>query len=544
MSDITTNIQQKKIDVKLEKKYINVQMQNYGTRGIPGASAYELAVQHGYIGTEEEWLASLVGPEGPSGPEGPEGPSGPANTLSIGTVTKGDDAEATITGTSPNQTLNLTLPKGDKGDTGEQGPQGNPGPANTLSIGTVTGGASADATITGTSPNQTLNLTLPKGDKGDTGDTGATGPAGRGVSTVTKTGTVGLVDTYTMAFTDGTSTTYDVTNGDTPHYTAGVGIDITNNVISNTQTSAEWGNITGTLSDQTDLTTALAGKANVGDLPDLTNYVKNTDYATAGTGGVIKTSSTMSTAMIGGILMATSKTYSQYESATGNAFIGKGTLENVIAGKNLNHAVKSMDDTVVDIKAMTQAEYDVLTPVEQSTGTYLITDPTDDSYIDELPIGSIIEYDGDTVPDGWVQSPMSSLYAEVAQQTISAGMVTNITFATPLILGTKFSLSTNKNEIIIGDGVSHVRISATVGGETSSASTSAIISQLKLNNTVISEQRTSKTLSQYEYQSMIHSSMIISVTQGDKISLAVDSAINWIVNSNNKHLTHILIEEV
>lgn len=45
-----------------------------------------------------------------------------------------------------------------------------------------------------------------------------------------------------------------------PTYTAGVGIDITNNVISNTQTSAEWGNITGTLSNQTDLNTALSGK--------------------------------------------------------------------------------------------------------------------------------------------------------------------------------------------------------------------------------------------------------------------------------------------
>ena len=124
MSDITTNIQQKKIDVKLEKKYINVQMQNYGTRGIPGASAYEVAVQNGYVGTEEEWLASLVGPQGEQGPQGETGatgPAGPANTLSIGTVTKDDNPSATITGTSPNQILNLTLPKGDKGDTGNSG---------------------------------------------------------------------------------------------------------------------------------------------------------------------------------------------------------------------------------------------------------------------------------------------------------------------------------------------------------------------------------------------------------------------------------------
>lgn len=32
--------------------------------------------------------------------------------LTIGTVSSGDTAAATITGTAPNQTLNLVLPKG------------------------------------------------------------------------------------------------------------------------------------------------------------------------------------------------------------------------------------------------------------------------------------------------------------------------------------------------------------------------------------------------------------------------------------------------
>ena len=92
--------------------------------------------------TGEQGLQGIQGPKGntgdtgPMGPVGPQGergekgdrgdigPAGPSNTLSIGTVTKGDDADATITGTSPNQTLNLVLPKGDKGDTGNRGPQG------------------------------------------------------------------------------------------------------------------------------------------------------------------------------------------------------------------------------------------------------------------------------------------------------------------------------------------------------------------------------------------------------------------------------------
>ncbi len=105
------------------------------------------------------------------------GATGPSNTLAIGTVTSDASPSATITGTSPNQTLNLVLPKGDKGDTG------NTGPANTLTIGTVTTGA-ASATITGTAPSQVLNLVIPQGiqglqgPQGPKGDTGSQGPQG------------------------------------------------------------------------------------------------------------------------------------------------------------------------------------------------------------------------------------------------------------------------------------------------------------------------------------------------------------------------------
>jgi hypothetical protein len=89
-----------------------------------------------------------------------QGAAGPSNVLTIGTVATGaagSNAVATISGVSPTQTLNLTIP---------QGIQGVSGPANTLTIGTVntvnaTTGASA--TITGTAPNQTLNLVVPRG---------------------------------------------------------------------------------------------------------------------------------------------------------------------------------------------------------------------------------------------------------------------------------------------------------------------------------------------------------------------------------------------
>lgn len=58
-------------------------------------------------------------------------------------------------------------------------------------------------------------------------------------------------------------------------YTAGTGIAINNGVISNTQTSAEWGNITGTLSSQTDLQTALNNKAEISYVDGLVGDVES-----------------------------------------------------------------------------------------------------------------------------------------------------------------------------------------------------------------------------------------------------------------------------
>jgi hypothetical protein len=124
------------------------------------------------------------GPQGPTGPQGTTGPAGPPNSLSIGTVLSGTTAQAAITGTAPNQTLNLVLPQGDQGPAGPQGqagpqgpqgqqgqegPTGPAGPPNSLSIGTVLTGMTAQAAITGTPPNQTLNLVLPQGDQGPAG---------------------------------------------------------------------------------------------------------------------------------------------------------------------------------------------------------------------------------------------------------------------------------------------------------------------------------------------------------------------------------------
>ena len=53
-----------------------------------------------------------------------------------------------------------------------------------------------------------------QGPQGQQGPQGIPGPTGTGISTIQKTSTSGLVDTYTITFTDGTTMTYTVTNGE------------------------------------------------------------------------------------------------------------------------------------------------------------------------------------------------------------------------------------------------------------------------------------------------------------------------------------------
>lgn len=111
------------------------------------------------------------------------------------------EEDITINDTVNDTEVSVLMLKGEKGDKGDTGATGA---ANTLTIGTVTGGSSAAATITGTAPNQTLNLTLPKGDKGDTGNTGANGQDGAdGYSPTVTTSKSGKVTTITITDKNG-----------------------------------------------------------------------------------------------------------------------------------------------------------------------------------------------------------------------------------------------------------------------------------------------------------------------------------------------------
>lgn len=72
-----------------------------GAQGIQGLSAYQVAVQHGFEGTEDEWLISLKGEKGETGPKGDKGDTGEKGEKgdpgSDASVTK-QNVEAVLTG--------------------------------------------------------------------------------------------------------------------------------------------------------------------------------------------------------------------------------------------------------------------------------------------------------------------------------------------------------------------------------------------------------------------------------------------------------------
>lgn len=84
------------IDVSIIDTYVALlKMAKYG-KGDDGDSAYQVAVNNGFVGTEAEWLASLIGPEGPQGGKGDTGATGPQGPQGI----KGEKGEQGNTGSS------------------------------------------------------------------------------------------------------------------------------------------------------------------------------------------------------------------------------------------------------------------------------------------------------------------------------------------------------------------------------------------------------------------------------------------------------------
>lgn len=120
-----------------------------GRDGENGASAYEIAVQHGYSGSETAWLESLNGADGAKGDTGAAG-------------AKGEKGDTGATGAKGE--------KGDKGDPGATGVAGKDGAAGKS--------AYQIAVASGFDGTEQAWLASLKGEKGDKGDTGAAGAKG------------------------------------------------------------------------------------------------------------------------------------------------------------------------------------------------------------------------------------------------------------------------------------------------------------------------------------------------------------------------------
>ena len=131
-----------------------------------GKSAYEVAVENGFSGTETEWLASLKGEPGAAGANGKDGTDGKTPYVGdngnwyIGTDDTGKPSRGA---------------KGEPGSPGAKGDKGDPGATPNLTIGSVTtldAGQNATASMGGTAESPVLNLGIPRGAKGEPGEGG------------------------------------------------------------------------------------------------------------------------------------------------------------------------------------------------------------------------------------------------------------------------------------------------------------------------------------------------------------------------------------
>lgn len=110
---------------RIVDSYLSANPPAPGEPGADGKSAYEIAVENGFSGSETEWLESLRGEPGPqgatgaTGPQGPKGEIGPAGPAGE----QGPQGE-----TGPKGPQGETGPIGPKGDTGDTGPIGPKGP--------------------------------------------------------------------------------------------------------------------------------------------------------------------------------------------------------------------------------------------------------------------------------------------------------------------------------------------------------------------------------------------------------------------------------
>ena len=167
-------------------------------------------------------------PKGDTGAKGDTGDAaGFANpTATATTLSPGSPAAASVTASGGNTMkqfdFSFGIPQGEKGDKGDKGDTGSAAGFGTptASATTIAAGSSATASVTasGSDTSKIFNFTfgIPKGDTGATGPTGPTGPAGSSIQSIARTsgtGEAGSTDTYTITLTNGSTTTFQVKNG-------------------------------------------------------------------------------------------------------------------------------------------------------------------------------------------------------------------------------------------------------------------------------------------------------------------------------------------
>lgn len=185
-----------------------------GAQGTPGKSAYQLWLEAGNTGTENDFLVSLIGPAGAQGPAGAAGAEGQAGVaglsayevwLSNGNTGSEEDffnSLAGIPGTNGTDGLpglsayEIWVSNGNTGTEGEflaslVGPQGVEGAPGVCTVGETgaTGAAGASAyevwLAAGNVGSEAVFLASLVGSTGATGATGATGPQGEpGITTL------------------------------------------------------------------------------------------------------------------------------------------------------------------------------------------------------------------------------------------------------------------------------------------------------------------------------------------------------------------------
>ena len=109
---------------------------------------------------------------------------------------------------------------------------------------------------------------------------------------------------------------------------------------------------------------------------DLTDYVQNTDYATSSKAGVIKTDSNygITTPSGTGLLQCYDYNYTEYGSKGNRTFISKGTLENVITGKQLTN--KTYVDNYIQELEIENERIKSTLPTTTGTGENITLDKT------------------------------------------------------------------------------------------------------------------------------------------------------------------------